>query len=114
MIDARVSGENLEIEVTGSDCWPFMMRRQWSVQIPLANVTSARPDAPREIGQQRHINQVANERLRYTGTFIWARFRKPTVRIDLDGGPYRRIIVSVPDPERTAAEIQAAAGVGAH
>jgi hypothetical protein len=114
LIDARVSGENLEIEITGSDCWPVMMRGQWSVQIPLAGITSARPDAPRQVGQQRHINQPADERLHYTGTLIWARFRKPTVRIDVDSGPYRRIILSVPDPERTAAEIQAAAGVGAH
>jgi len=37
---------------------------------------------------------------------------RPAVRIDLDGkSPYSRLIVSVPDPENTAAAVCAAAGI---
>jgi hypothetical protein len=109
VIDARVSGDNLEIEVTGGDAWALALRPRWSVRVPLQYITGARADEPREVGLKRHVNEVASERLHRKGDLVCARLRAPTLRIDADGGPYRRIILSVSDPEAAAEQIRDAA-----
>lgn len=107
MIEAKVTGSGLQVEVTGGDSLPFMLRPRLSVVVPLEQVRGAEV-GPAVTTGRRHVNVVASERRHDKGFFVCARFRAPTVRIDLEGGPYRRMILSVPDPESTASQIQSA------
>jgi hypothetical protein len=108
MIEARVAGANLEVELTGFDGWLLTWHRRWTFTAPLEQVVKAEAGPPRSLGSKRHVNFPGSDKRRYPGRLICARFRAPTLRIELDAYPYHDIIVSVPDPAGTAAQIQQA------
>ncbi|MHB1596464.1 MAG: hypothetical protein ACYCO9_01025 [Streptosporangiaceae bacterium] len=100
MISATVTGPNLVITVTGADAWQLAMRPRWHLDLPLQQVSGATAEPHWSYGR-RHVNT------RRDGLLVCARFRGPTLRITARE-PYQRIVLSVPDPERTASEIQQA------
>jgi|HubBroStandDraft_3_1064219.scaffolds.fasta_scaffold252934_2 hypothetical protein len=117
MIDARISGDNLEVEATGADWWLHFMRStklasRLSVQLPLEHITAARTAKPRQRSGLRYLNRPAGGNHNRHGTFIWCKPDVPLLELDMDGQPYQHVLLSVPDPQRLAAEIRSAAGVG--
>lgn len=113
MIDARIDGDILEVEATGIDCWPYRLRPRLTVRLPLEHVTTAGTTRPRKLFMTRHVNvPAADGKQSRRGTFIWCRHEAPLLELHMDGQPYRHVVLSVPDPERMAAEIRSAAGVG--
>lgn len=116
MIDARINGDSLEVEATGMDCWPYLLQSRGArltVRLPLGHISAARTAKPRKLFMTRHLNvptSVAKRSRR--GSFIWCRHEAPLLELRMDGQPYGHVVVSVPDPERMAAEIRSAAGVG--
>ena len=99
-------GENLEITLTGGDAWLFILRRRWSLTVPLSSVLQATTGAAIGRGTRRHVNERRSDRLRLKGRLVCARVGTQTLRIELDDGPYRRMVLSVPDPVSTAQMIQ--------
>lgn len=99
-------GENLEIALSGGDAWLFTLRPQWSLSVPLSSVLQARTGAGIGRATRRHVNEGRNERLRLNARLVCVRLRAPTLRIELGDGPYRQMVLSVPDPEGTAQMIQ--------
>lgn len=116
MIDARIDGDSLEVEATGIDCWPYFMQARLAsrlqVRLPLAHITAARTTRPRKFWMTRHLNVPAGGNRKRHGTFVWCRPSVPLLELDMDGQPYRHVVLSVPDPEQMAAEVRSAAGVG--
>jgi hypothetical protein len=110
MIGVRVTGEDLEIAVTGYDAWLLACRPRWSLTVPVCTVRRAAARASFGPFARRHVVYRRTERLRLhlRGRLICARFAAPTLRIDLDGGPYGLIILSVSDPEAMASAINSA------
>jgi hypothetical protein len=108
VIDAKVSGENLAIELTGADCWPYCLRAQVTIQVPLEQIVKVSTGRPKPAGSRRHVNFPARPRGDRHGVLVWVRRGGPTLGIECDGGPYRWITLSVPDPERTEKEIRSA------
>jgi hypothetical protein len=108
MIEARVADANLEIVLTGFDGWLISWHSRWTLTVPLEHVLTAKAGPSFELGSKRHVNFPGSDRRPYRGRLVCARFRAPTLRIELDTYPYRDIILSVPDPGRTAEEIQQA------
>lgn len=108
MIEARVAGPDLEVELTGFPGWMTTLRPRWTFSVPLEHVLGAQAAPPRPWGWRRYANAPGSDRRHWSGQLICARFRAPTLRIELDTYPYHEIILSVPDPERTAGEIQQA------
>ena len=106
MIDAQVMGENLEITLSGGDAWLFTTRPRWNLSVPLSSVLQAATGAAIGRGTRRHVNERRNDRLHLKGRLVCARVGTPTLRIELDDGPYRRMVLSVPDPVSTAQMIQ--------
>lgn len=112
MIEARVAGQNLEVEVAGLDSVLIANRTRWTFSVPVAHVTGAREDSPRGLGQRRHVNAPGSERARYGGRLICAHFRAPVLRVELNTYPYHELILSVPDPAAAAEQIRRAADAG--
>ena len=110
MIAAQVVGGNLEITLSGGDAWLFTTRPRWSLSVPLSSVLQATTGAAIGRGTRRHVNERRSDRLRLKGRLVCARVGTQTLRIELDDGPYRRMVLSVPDPARTAQTIQGAIG----
>lgn len=108
MIEARVAGPNLEVMLTGLDGWLLSWHRHWTYTVPLEHVVKAEAGPPLGIGTKRHVNFPGSDRRHHPGRFICARFRAPTLRIQLDSYPYHVMILTVPDPARAAGEIQGA------
>jgi hypothetical protein len=106
LIDAQVMGENLEITLSGGDAWLFALRTRWSLSVPLSSVLQATTGDAIGRATRRHVNERRNDRLRLKGRLVCARVGAPTLRIELDEGPYRRMVLSVPDPASTAQMIQ--------
>ena len=106
MIAAQVVGGNLEITLSGGDAWLFTLRRRWSLSVPLSSVLQATTGAAIGRGTRRHVNERRSDRLRLKGRLVCARVGTQTLRIELDDGPYRRMVLSVPDPVSTAQMIQ--------
>jgi hypothetical protein len=106
LIDAQVVGDNLEITLSGGDAWLFTLRPRWSVSVPLGGVLQASAGAAIGRGTRRHVNERRNERLKVNGRLICAHAGATTLRIELCEGPYRRMVLSVPDPAGTARVIQ--------
>jgi hypothetical protein len=106
VIEVRVAGDNLEIVLTGRDSWQTATRPRWTLNIPLDTVVSATAGPPRELGLRNHTNVKADSS--DSGDLICARLGVPTLEIEASAPPYGRILLSVPDPEATAGEIQAA------
>jgi hypothetical protein len=108
MIEASVAGADLEVAVSGHDAWLLSLRRRWHLTVPVATVRRVAVAGGFGPFTRRHLVYRRSERLHTRGRLICARFAAPTLRIDLDGGPYGLIILSVPDPEAAAAAIAAA------
>jgi hypothetical protein len=108
MIEARIAGANLEIELTGLHGWLLTWHRRWIFSAPLEQVVKAAASPPRPLFSKRYVNIPGSDRRRDPGRLICARFRAPTLRIELDAYPYHDIIVSVRDPAGTASEIEQA------
>ena len=106
LIDVRVTGDGLEITLSGGDAWVFALRPQWSVSVPIGSVRQASAGAAIGWGTRRRVNERRNERLHVNGRLICARARARTLRLDLDDGPYRWMVLSVPDPDGTAKLIE--------
>jgi hypothetical protein len=106
LIDAQVVGENLEITLSGSDAWLFTLKPRWSVSVPLGDVLQASAGTAIGRGTRRHVNERRSERLKVNGRLICAHARAATLRIELGDGPYRRMVLSVPDPDGTAKVIR--------
>jgi hypothetical protein len=45
--------------------------------------------------------------------FVAVYHNRPAVVVELDGAEFDRLVITVPDPEATAAELRAAAGIAA-
>lgn len=116
MIDARINAGNLVVEATGIDCWPYLLQSRGmrlTVQLPLEHITSARTTRPRKLFMTRHLNVPTSVAKRNRqGSLIWCKHEAPLLELHMDGQPYGHVVLSVPDPERMAAEIRSAAGVG--
>jgi hypothetical protein len=108
MIEARVAGADLEVTLTGLDGWLLTWRRHWTYRVPLEHVVRAEARPPLQAGSKRHVNLPGNDSRHHSGRLVCVRFRAPVLVIGLDAYPYRDIIVSVADPERTAGEIEQA------
>jgi hypothetical protein len=113
MIDARIDGDSLEVQATGRDWWlnykkgmPLATRLR--VRLPLEHITAARAVHPRK--RPMYLNGPADGE-GDGGILIWCRRRVPVLEIDMDGKPYQRVALTVPDPERLAEQIRNAAGV---
>jgi hypothetical protein len=112
MIDARIDGDSLEVQATGRDWWPnynkgMRLTTRLRVRLPLEHITAARAVKPRK--RPMYLNGPADGK--GEGIFIWCRRRVPVLEIDMDGQPYQRVALTVPDPERLAEQIRTAAGV---
>ena len=101
MIDVQVTSQGLEVVVTGSDAWLLALRPRWSVVVPLEHVRQASVGKPVGLAVKRHHNSKG-------GTMMAAQRTGPVAVIDLDGDPYLRMTLSVPDPEDTVATIKGA------
>jgi hypothetical protein len=101
VIDAQVTDRGLEVVLTGKDAWLFAMRPRWDVVVPLGHVRQAKVGGPVGLAVKRHSGARG-------GTMTAARRTGPTAVIDLDGDPYVRMTLSVPDPEDTVASIKGA------
>jgi hypothetical protein len=110
LIGAQVAGGNLETTLSGGNAWLFTLRRRWSLSVPLSSVLQASTGARIGRATRRHVNQRRNDRLRQYGRLVCARVGAPTLRIELGDGPYRQMVLSVPDPASTAQMIQDAIG----
>lgn len=103
MIDAKVSGQTLEIAITGLDAWLMDVRRRAvRVTLPLRQVTGVSVDGP--IGSGARSSHGLSQR---AGLLVCASRRGKVLHIDADGSPWRTIKLSVPDPEELAATIKA-------
>jgi hypothetical protein len=114
MIDARIEGDSLEVQATGRDWWPnynkgMPLSTRLRVRLPLEHITAARTAKPRK--RPMYLNGPAGRNGDGEGIFIWCRRGVPVLELDMDGQPYQRVALSVPDPERLAEQIRAAAGV---
>jgi hypothetical protein len=108
MIAAQVAGDNLEILLTGKDCFNLFWRKRWCLAVPLDDVVSATTTGRPFDLARRTLNCPANERRRETGILICARRGAPTLELEVGTPPYRRIVLGVADPDGTAQVIQAA------
>jgi hypothetical protein len=114
MIDARIDGDSVEVQATGRDWWPNVGRgtplaTRLRVRLPLEHITAARAAGPRK--HPMYLNGPAGGKRDGAGIFIWCRRGLPVIELDMDGQPYQRVTLSVPDPERLAEQIRNAAGV---
>jgi hypothetical protein len=114
MIDARIDGDSVEVQATGRDWWPnynkgMPLATRLRVRLPLEHITAARAVQPRK--RPMYLNGPADGKGDGNGIFIWCRRGVPVLELDMDGQPYQRVALSVPDPERLAEQIRAAAGV---
>lgn len=101
MIDTQVTSQGLEVVLTGGDAWLFALRPRWAVVVPLEHVRKAQVGKPVGLAVKRHSGAKG-------GTMTAARRTGPTAVIDLDGDPYIRMTLSVPDPDATVAAITSA------
>jgi hypothetical protein len=101
MIDAQVTSRGLEVTLTGRDAWLLALRPRWAVIVPLEHVRQAAVGKPVGLAVKRH-------RAGQGSTMMAARRTGPTAVIDLDGDPYLRMTLSVPDPADTVAAIKGA------
>jgi hypothetical protein len=101
VIDAQVTSQGLEVVLTGGDAWLFALRPRWAVVVPLEHVRKAQVGKPVGLAVKRHSGAKG-------GTMTAARRTGPTAVIDLDGDPYIRMTLSVPDPDATVAAITSA------
>jgi hypothetical protein len=114
MIDARIDGDSVEVQATGRDWWPNFNRgmpltTRLRVRLPLEHITAARTVGPRK--RPMHLNGPADGKSGGNGILIWCRRGVPVLELDMDGHPYQRVALSVPEPERLAEQIRTAAGV---
>jgi hypothetical protein len=108
VISAQLAGDNLEILLTGRDCFNLFLKTRWTLQVPLDDVVSATTTGRPFDLARRTLNVPASERRRETGILICARRGAPTLELEISPPPYRRIVLGVPDPEGTAQVIEAA------
>jgi hypothetical protein len=106
LIDAQIMGGNLEITVSGGDAWLLATRPRWHGSVPLGQVRKAAAGPAIGLGTRRHVVEHRNDRTHRAGRLICARRGTPTLRIDLDGGPFRQMVLSVADPEGAARAIE--------
>jgi hypothetical protein len=104
MIDAQVTSQGLKVVLTGKDAWLFATRPRWEIVVPLEHVRQAEVGSPVGLAVKRHSGGNGGHGTNMTA----ARRTGPTAVIDLDGDPYVRMTLSVPDPEDTVAAIKAA------
>jgi len=102
MIDAQVTNHGLEVVLTDGDAWLFATQHRWEIVVPLEHVIRAKVAPPVGFAVRKHVHDEPG------GVMVCARQRAPTVVIDLDGDPFRRMTLSVPDPENTVATIKGA------
>jgi hypothetical protein len=117
MIGVRIDSDSLDVQATGRDWWPYYTRwrrpgTRLSVRLPLAHITGARTARPRKRMNLLHLDVPAGGKRNRNGTFIWCRPGVPVLELDMDGQPYRHVMLSVPDAEPLAEQIRSAAGVG--
>jgi hypothetical protein len=115
MIDARIDGDSLAVVATGLDWWPYYTKQtrlapRLSVRLPLEHITAARAARPRK--HPMHMNVPAGGKRNGSGTLVWCKRAVPVLELDMDGQPYKHVVLSLPDPERLAEQIRQAARVG--
>jgi hypothetical protein len=108
VIAAQLTGDNLEILLTGKDAVNLFWRTRWSLEVPLDDVVSATTTGRPFDLARRTLNVPASERRGETGILICARRGAPTLELEVSTPPYRRIVLGVADPDGTAQVIQAA------
>jgi hypothetical protein len=108
VISAQLSGDNLEILLTGRDGFSLFWKTHWTLQVPLDDVVSATTTGRPFDQARRTLNGPASERRGETGILICAHRGAPTLELEISTPPYRRIVLGVPDPEGTARGIEAA------
>jgi hypothetical protein len=106
MIEVRVDGDSLEIELSS---WDAINVGTWkthrSVRVPVRDVTDVTIN-PRFDLARRYMNVKASGR--ETGMLVCAHRHAPALELEVGAPPYRSIILWVPDPEGMAREIEAA------
>ncbi len=100
-------GADLQVTVSGGDAWLLALRRQWSVSVPLSAVYQAGVRPPLGAFTRRHLAERADPRLRVRGRLVCARRRGRVLELSLEDGPYRLMVLSVPEPDEAAAAITA-------
>jgi hypothetical protein len=110
MIGTRVVGEDLEITLTGRDCWMINMRCSWATRVPLAEITAIGSAPPIRLGARNRYGILEDgRRPRRAGHIKCARPGAPVLKLEVSDGPYREITLSVPDPAQAEQEIRSAA-----
>jgi hypothetical protein len=114
VIVAWIDGDSVEVQATGRDWWPQYTRntklaRRLRVRLPLEHINAARSAPPRK--RAMYMNMPAGDRRGANGTFIWCRRGVPLLELDMDGQPYKHVVLSVPNPDQLAMRIRDAAGV---
>ena len=104
MVNAEVTDRGLKVVLTGMDAWLYALRPRWEVVVPLDHVRQA--EVGRPVG--RAVKRHRGGRGGHGGNMMAARPTGPTAVIDLDGDPWLRMTLSVPDPEETVAAINGA------
>lgn len=107
MIEARVTGDHVQVGLTGRDAFSLFWKTSWSMQVPLDDVIRA-STSPTFNQSRRCLNEKASESRRTTGLLVCAHRGAPTLDLEVAAPPYARIVLGVPDPEGTAREIEAA------
>jgi hypothetical protein len=107
MIEARLAGDYVEIELTGRDAFSLFWKTSWSLQVPLDDVVRA-STSPTFDQARRCLNEKASESRRTNGLLVCAHRGAPTLDLDVSAPPYARIVLGVPDPAGTARDIEAA------
>jgi hypothetical protein len=114
MIDARIDGDSLEVQIAGRDFWLHLLRsnRPWAgtiiVRLPLDQITAARVEPPKK---GIKVMNAPTRNAYGTGVFDWCRRGAPVLSLQMNGQLYEFVNLSVPDPERLAQEIRMATGV---
>lgn len=104
MVKAEVTDRGLEVVLTGKDAWLYALRPRWEMLVPLEHVRQATVGRSVGLGVKRHRGGRGG----HGGSMMAAQRTGPTAVIDLDGDPFVRMTLSVPDPEDTVAAINSA------
>lgn len=105
MIDAQVTGGNLEVSITDGDVLLLTSRKEpWKLTVPVDHISRATVGKPLGFASRKHIFDTSGD-----GLLVCARRGDPVIDIHLDGrDQFRFLILSVPDPEDTVATIRGA------
>ena len=105
MIDVQASRSDIHIVITGSDAWLTFMRPRQELTLQVRHVANARVGKPAGPAVKRHISSG--------GTLKCAHRRGRNVVLELSGDDkYKRVTLSVQDPDKTVTAIKAMRRLG--